>query len=750
MYNIVKNNETKRVGKRTIVNLNGVWNVGDSVEAEPAITSFDHTVHVPGLLKNAEPAFDRVGCFETRFRQYSIMNIKPTTDGAVELPVDEAALASPMGVPYQDRNYFWCRRTFQAPETHAFARLVVLKARFGSKVWVNGTAVGEHECCFTSAEYDISKDIRWGEKNELVIRIGAHQGVLPPGNDCPEDCEHEHWYPGIWDDVELYCYNNPAIRSVQIAPKIDPKEILVETELENLSDQVVEVTLRQLVRTGDLSEIIAERGDTYTLAPGELKPVRCVIPLPDAKLWTWEDTNLYILDTQTEGDSELNRFGLREARFRTDTRRFHLNGEICYLRGGLITFERWLEDPLSNQEPWDEKWVRGLIGDTKRQMSWNATKYCLENVPRMWLDIADEEGLMGAPEFPIWAFNPDRPESFFGYIKEYNRETLLKDVKDWVRDCRNHPSVIYWSGANETCADWVGDTIIPAGRALDLQNRGWLNSYNPPLEPDDPQEDHPYQFHSYGMDIPQEWKFDMKRLENDPGLHRQSNLGAPGIPTGHAQLISEYGWLWLTRDGDPGYYVKNTYCQLPYPTDTPEERLETNCYLLAGMTEFWRAHRNYAQVVYNAWLAGDLREKAWVTDNFKDPLKLEFQPAFLKYVREAFKPMGVYIEFFKREVKAGEQRIFYIMMVNDYLEGKVGGLTLRMEYDDGTVLELDKRRFSMGANGSTTLKYVLDIPEKLGKATMTATAKSDDGLETICRRWVEIKEEIPPRAYGEW
>ena len=56
MYNIVKNNETKRVGKRTIVNLNGVWNVGDSVEAEPAITSFDHTVHVPGLLKNAEPA----------------------------------------------------------------------------------------------------------------------------------------------------------------------------------------------------------------------------------------------------------------------------------------------------------------------------------------------------------------------------------------------------------------------------------------------------------------------------------------------------------------------------------------------------------------------------------------------------------------------------------------------------------------------------------------------------------------------
>lgn len=70
MYNIVKNNESLQVGKRTIVNLNGTWRVGESLEAEPMISAFDHTTQVPGLLSHAEPAFEKVGDFETRYRQY--------------------------------------------------------------------------------------------------------------------------------------------------------------------------------------------------------------------------------------------------------------------------------------------------------------------------------------------------------------------------------------------------------------------------------------------------------------------------------------------------------------------------------------------------------------------------------------------------------------------------------------------------------------------------------------------------------
>lgn len=748
---LIANDHTEQIGNRVIVNLNGKWNVSESLDAESIPSVFDHSAPVPGLLKNAEPPFDKVGEFETRFRQFSKMNLKTCTAGKSDLPIDEKALQADMGVAYQDRNYFWYKRTFQAPPVHQYADLIVLKARFGSKVWLNGQEVGENDSCFTSARYDVSALIQWDAENEIIIRIGAHQGVLPEGNTCMEDCEHEKWYPGIWDDVELYAYDNPKIVSVQIAPKIAPKEILVETVLENRTDQKVCSVLKHLVKLKDGSAVIAEYNEKYKIDANSSIKVYALISLPNAELWSPETPNLYLIDTETDGDTERNRFGIREAGFRTDTKRFYLNGEICFLRGGLMTLERFMEDPLSGQLPWDETWVRKLLGDSRRSMGWNMTKYSLSDVPRKWLDIADEEGLMGVPELPIWCFNPERDDSFGGYTKSYNMDWLLADTKTWVRDQRNHPSIIYWSAALETCADWLGEKVIPTGRKEDLQKRAWLNSYGPPVGEDDPLEDHPYEFTTNGL--PEEWGvpgFDMKILESKCGHERQAAIGTPGVPTGHAQVISEYGWLWLTRDGEPGLYVTNTYHKLPYPVATPQERLETNGYLLAGLTEYWRAHRNYAQVMYNAWLAGDMGPgHACVIDNYKNPVTLEFQPAFLKYVREAFKPLGVYLEFWKRELQAGEERVFYVMLVNDYLERKSGDLTLYMEYDDEK-LEVASKEFSMGPNGSTTLRFRIFVPEKTGKAVFFAEAATKDGLKTVSRRWVEIKKELPPRPYGEF
>lgn len=752
MYNMVKNGETKQVGNRTIVNLNGIWQVEDSLDAEDMPVNYIHTVPVPGLMSSANPPFEKVGDFETRFRQYCKDNWRQSTGGKTDLPVDENALKHHMGVAYQNRNYFWYKRIFKAPNKHTFALLNVLKARYGSKIWLNGHVIGESISCFTSEQYDVSEIIKWNEENEIIVRVGAHQGVLPEGNTCNEDCEQEKWYPGIWDDIELYCYENSAIRSVQIAPKVAPKQIFVQTEVENSSDKEVIVKLEHLVKKTDLKTVLAKTTQMVTIGAGKTLMTECTIDLPDAELWTPENPNLYILETDTEGDSEINRFGLREAYFRTSTRRFYLNHEICFLRGGLICSERWFQDPLCGQTPWDENWLHKIMGENRRLMSWNVTKWCLNDVPRKWLEVADEEGLMSIPDFPIWCFNPERPEGFQGYVKDYNIEWLKHDVTAWVKDCRNHPSVIYWSAANETCAKWMDEVIIPTGRSLDLQNRAWLNSYNPPLDPDDPQENHPYSFTTNGL--PDEWNvpgFDMLNLENMDGHGRHSAIGIPGVPTGHAQVISEYGWLWCTRKGEPGLYLTNTYHKLPYPHDTPEERLETWNYLLAGLTEYWRAHRNYTQVVYNAWLAGDMGPgHAAVIDNYKDPVKGEFQPAFIKYVREAFKPMGVYLEFWKRELQAGENRVFYVMMINDYLNDKKGEVTVRFEYNDGTCIEIEKKQFRVTANGQQTLLFDITIPQKLGKATMIATAISDDGLTTLSQRWVEVKEEIPPRPYGQW
>lgn len=754
MFNTLQNGEVKKVGNRTIVNLNGAWQVGESIDADDMAIAFDHVAPVPGLLTSAEPAFKDIGAFESKTLQYCKKNWVQCTGGVTDLPINEEALNSVYGVSYQERNYFWCKRTFTAPETHSYAELVVLKARFTSKVWLNGEEVGSNDSSFVSAHYDISDKIKWSEENELIIRIGAHPGVQPEGIVYMEDMEHESWYPGIWDDVELYCYNNAAIRSVQFAPKIDPKEVLIETEVENFTAEEITVTLSQVIKTQDMSTVVAQASEQYTLSPKEVKTVQCTVAMPaDAKLWSPEDPNLYVVETSTEGDTELNRFGMREVCFRSDTRRFYLNRKVYFLRGGMIMLGRFMEDPLCGQLPWTEDWVRRFMRTGTKEMQWNATKCSLADMPRKWLEIADEEGLLNYPEFPVWVFCPERPELFHGYVREFNVEWMRRDLGRWVRDQRNHTSLFAWCVALESCMSYYMPDFVSVGRSFDLEKRAWINSYDTPDGENDPLEDHPYRFCANGL--PDEWGvpgFDMLQLEGEVGHLRHSAMGVPGVPTGHAQIISEYEWLWLTRDGSaPSRYLANTYHKLPYPNSTPMERQETCNYLFAGMTEYWRAHRNISALIFHCWLGGDIGPGRMATcDYFKDPTTLEFQPAFNKYAKEAFKPLGVYLEFWKREVQAGENRVFYVMTVNDYYETKNGEIILTMEYDDGNVVELGRRTFKMGENGSYTVKFNINMPEKLGKATMKATAMTEDGLTTVSSRWVEVKAEIPPRPYGQW
>ena len=86
---------------------------------------------------------------------------------------------------------------------NAVALLRVNKAQFGTVVYLNGTCIGEHDPCFTSATFDITSAIHWNTTNELVIRIGAHPGVLPDNVVCGTDFEKHHLTPGIYDDVTL-------------------------------------------------------------------------------------------------------------------------------------------------------------------------------------------------------------------------------------------------------------------------------------------------------------------------------------------------------------------------------------------------------------------------------------------------------------------------------------------------------------------------------------------------------------------
>jgi hypothetical protein len=710
-----------RKGRQTL-SLDGEWEIDDSVSPDQVPTVYRHRVPVPGLAHLATPAFPDVDQFESR------ENVANLTQGG-EVPGSTWDLLGEdgVGISKQERNYFWYRKQFRVPERRGVVLLKVNKAQFGTAVWLNGAKIGEHLGCFTAALFDVTKDIQWGGENQLVVRVGAHPGVLPKGAPAGTDFEKRKWTPGIYDSVSVMLSDNPIIETVQIAPCLHPSEILVQVKVKNYG-------LKS--RTFDLSyhvspwksqaEVASSSQPRQELKPGEVKTLTQTIPVPGAKLWSPDAPFLYTLKTSTGGDSSDVRFGMREFRFDTATKRAYLNGKPYFLRGSNITLHRFFEDPKSGSLPWDEKWVRKLLIEIPKKMHWNSFRFCIGPVPDRWLDIADEAGLLIQNEFFVWTGQPEWYSRYKG--RHYDAEEMIRQYGEWMRDNWNHPSVAIWDANNETLDDIFADKIIPAVRSLDLSNRSWENSYNGPEGSNDPVEDHPYLFFF-------DRTFTAEKLETMPGLSANTVT-----PTAHAMILNEYDTAFLNRDGSFTEIGKRYFDRFFEADSTAEEKFELQAYLIGGLTEFWRAYRNYAGVLYFVYLTCSY-PGTYTSDNFRNVETLQLEPRFKNYVSEAFKPLGVYINFWHPTVEAGSKRRFCVMMINDEYQEVKGNLALSMEGEDGKEVLCRELPFSIPGLGQQTYTFDIEIPDAPGKFLLKATAShtGPQGADrTISRRKLSI------------
>jgi beta-galactosidase len=154
---------------RITMPLDGTWDIEDSVSPEGIPAKWTHKAPVPGLANLARPVFPDVDRFDSR----ELINNKIRRKLLPESDRTQAA-----GVSRQTRNYFWYRTTFRPSARKSVAILRVNKAQFTTAVWINGKPAGEHSGCFTAGIFDLTKYVSWDEVNDLVVRIGAHPGVV--------------------------------------------------------------------------------------------------------------------------------------------------------------------------------------------------------------------------------------------------------------------------------------------------------------------------------------------------------------------------------------------------------------------------------------------------------------------------------------------------------------------------------------------------------------------------------------------
>jgi beta-galactosidase len=702
--------------------LDGEWDVAESAELTLP-TRYEHRGPVPGLANLVQPAFADVDQFESRELIKSLIGFKMRLES--DLPVGA-------GVTKQTRRYFWYRTQFAAPAAQAKAFLRVGKAQFGMAAWVNGVPVGEYQGCYTSRTFDVSGAVRWSGDNEVVIRIGAHPGVLPPEVPQGTDYEKLRHTPGIYDSVTVHFTGEVEIVSVQVAPRLADGTAVVQTVLRNHGGAKT-VTLDQRVthwRDGGKAAAVSKN---VILAAGEEKAAIQEVNIEAARLWTPEDPHLYQVETAIEGDTTTTRFGMREFRFDTATRRAYLNGRPVFLRGSNITLHRFFEDPLCGRLPWDEAWVRKLLVELPRQMHWNSFRFCIGPVPDRWLEIADEAGLLLQYEYYIWT----GAEGGTSWHPAWDLGMLKGFYRDWMVDSWNHPSVVIWDSCNETWKPEIPELLIPELRKLDLSHRPWDAGYNLPSGPDDPIEDHPYLFvRNAFSDTP---SFKLSDLEQMTG---ERTTNAPH-PSAHAVIINEYNWLWLLRDGEPTSLTEKLWPQFGEVGRTAAGRLRLANYLDAGLTEFWRAHRNAAGVLHFNFLTCSY-PGVFTSDHFRDVVKLELEPTFADYMGEAFKPLGVYVNFWREALAAGSVENLKVMLVNDADRAAAGRLHARFVRRDGAVFEAGQGTFDLAALGQMTYRLPVMAPTEPGDYRLEVEAREDPARPgTLSRRFLHV------RAKGE-
>ena len=673
----------KEDSKRTILSLDGTWQIAEGkMDQVPA--AFDRTVPVPGLVSLATPPFHAAG----------------------------PKVANRQSLSQKDplRDAFWYRRTFAIDgPVPAVARLKVAKAMFGTRVYLNGTPLGDHAPCFTPGYFDAKPSLKTGD-NEILIRVGADRDAV--GREHPDgfDFEKEQYIPGIFDSVQLILSGTPHIVTLQAAPEVAAKAVHVQALLHNDGPAAVKAAVAFVVRQTKSGKLAGQAtSEPVELAKGAEATVDVRIPLEDCRLWSPEDPFLYTLEATSGADSSRTRFGMREFKFDPASGRAVLNGKPYYLRGSNITLYRFFEDSERGKLPWDENWVR-LLHQRVKEMHWNCLRYCIGFPPEAWYDIADEAGILIDDEFPIW---------YGGNIpKALDSDELAKEYSEWMRERWNHPCVAIWDSCNETLEPKIG-VAIKQVRSLDLSNRPWDDGYSYPQQPGDSFESHPYHFGNPTFRLA-----NLATADPVPQGSRSHNDGK------HAVVINEYGWLWLNRDGTPTTLTSQLYQNLLGANSTTEQRFHLQATYIAAETEFWRAHRNAAAVMHFTTL-GYARPDGQTSDHWTagGVAKLQWEPEFYRYVRDSFAPVGLMIDAWDDEYPAGQARSFPVVVTNDLDEEWLGSVQLRL-VRDGRVVEQQSQACTVAAMGQQRLAFSLVVPKQTGRYQVEA-ALVKPGAETV-------------------
>ena len=322
-------------------------------------------------------------------------------------------------------------------------------------VFLNGKRIGGTDYGYVGFDIDISKELKFGEVNEIAVKANTQA----PNN--------SRWYTGgglyrdvnlIVTDKDLYFPRHPLfIRTVNNneikikanifnqqkvvkATKVLPDAISDGTK-QPVPGSVIPVEVKIVDATGKV--VAQKKSDVpYSAKWRDREYELPSIFLPNANLWSCESPYLYTAvvtlydNLGNVADEIKEQFGVRTIEF-SPSFGFKLNGKKVLLKGyanhhtlgalGAAAYPRAIEKRIK----------------LMKQFGYNHIRTSHNPYSEDFLRLCDQNGILVVDElYDKWL------EQYAGGRVDWS-SLWQKDVPEWVKRDRNHPSVVLWSLGNE-------------------------------------------------------------------------------------------------------------------------------------------------------------------------------------------------------------------------------------------------------------------------------------------------------------
>jgi len=318
-------------------------------------------------------------------------------------------------------------------------------------------------------------------------------------------------------------------------------------------------------------------------------------------------------------------------------------------------------------------------------------------------------------------------------------EQIRKEYTDWVWSDGSHPSIAIWDAINENTDEFIGNTLIPELKKLD-PTRIWDAGYmtGEQMQFDEMDEPHPYQS-PWNMKISEFEKspYPLGDLNFKPGIIRQMEQSSS------AQLVNEYGWIWLWRNGTPSKLTVDVYNYYLSPGSTTQQNRELQAYWLQLETEWLRSNISVAGVLAFCYLANNYGYTGdWFIDDIAD-----LKPGItLSWFRHCFAPAAVFLnltdERYTKHVpphKPGSDLIFNMAGVNNNTADITGKLEISLLNGEGRAVAVKESEVTLKSLDRTDLAQSISLPEQPGGYLLVATFTARGTNEPIIsRRYLKI------------